>query len=47
MLLVVIRSKGFINKKKIPYLHKKNLKSGTDRVYEAFLKINNRHNYHY
>ncbi|MDC3024359.1 3-deoxy-manno-octulosonate cytidylyltransferase [Alphaproteobacteria bacterium] len=32
--------------KNIPYVYtRKNLKSGTDRVYEAFLKINNRHNY--
>ena len=33
----------FLIKKKIPYIYtKKNLKSGTDRVYDAFLKIKNK-----
>ena len=38
--------KDLLIKKKIPYIYtKKNLKSGTDRVYQAFLKVKNRHSY--
>ncbi|MEC8099927.1 MAG: 3-deoxy-manno-octulosonate cytidylyltransferase [Pseudomonadota bacterium] len=38
--------KDLLIKKKIPYIYtKKNLKSGTDRVYEAFLKVKNRRSY--
>ena len=38
--------KELLIKKEIPYIYtKKNLKSGTDRVYQAFLKVKNRRNY--
>ncbi|MEC8100054.1 MAG: 3-deoxy-manno-octulosonate cytidylyltransferase [Pseudomonadota bacterium] len=38
--------KDLLIKRKIPYIYtKKNLKSGSDRVYQAFLKIKNRLSY--
>ena len=38
--------KDLLNKKKYHiFIQKKTLKSGTDRVYQAFLKIKNRRNY--
>ena len=38
--------KNLLIEKKIPYIYtKKNLKTGTDRVYHAFLKIKNKLNY--
>ena len=39
MLLVVINNTGFFVKKKNAIFLYKNLKSGTDRVYDAFLKL--------